>query len=300
MLNTNYANNDKKIIIIKDIMGNNKNIGNNCEIHSTVVIEDGAIIGNNVKIGAFSVIGKNVKIGDNCILKPHTVIEGHTTIGNGNKIFSFATIGQDPQDLKYHGEKSEIVIGNNNSIREHCTIHPGTEGDNLLTKIGNNNLLMVNTHIAHDCVIGNNCVFANNATLAGHVHIGNNVVLGGLSAIHQFVKVGDGAMLGGLSGLGEDLIPYGMAYVQNGRRSSLQGLNLVGLKRSGIAKEEIHNLMHYYKEVFEDKSSTPLIERSQEIRKNYQDSKLVNEVADFLGTDSSRRFCTVRQSNDKE
>lgn len=293
MLNLNYANNNKKIII-RDVMVNNS-IGNNCEIHPTVVIEDGAIIGNNVKIGAFSVIGKNVKIGDNCILKPHTVIEGYTTIGNSNKIFSFATIGQDPQDLKYHGEKSQIIIGDNNSIREHCTIHPGTEGDKLLTKIGNNNLLMVNTHIAHDCVVGNNCIFANNATLAGHVTIGNNVVLGGLSAIHQKVKVGDGAMLGGLSGLGEDLIPYGMAY--GARRSSLQGLNLVGLKRSGVDKKEIHDLMHYYKEVFEDKSTGALVERAQEIRKKYPDSKLVNEVADFLGSDSSRRFCSVRESS---
>ena len=191
------------------------------KIHNTAIIEDGAIIGNDVEIGPFCVIGKNVKIGDGCILKSHVVIEGWTTIGKNNKIYPFAAIGQQPQDLKFEGEKSEIIIGDNNSIREHCTIHPGTNGDNLLTKIGNNNLLMVNTHIAHDCMIGNNCVIANNATLAGHVHIGNNVVLGGLCAIHQKVKIGDGAMLGGMSGLGEDLIPYGMSYAKNGRKSRI-------------------------------------------------------------------------------
>lgn len=297
MLNFNYVDGADKTFGINDARVA-KNIGRDCQIHQTAVIENGAIIGNNVKIGAFCVIGKNVKIGDDCELKPNVVIDGYTTIGRGNKIFSFAVIGQEPQDLKYHGEKSEIIIGDYNSIREHCTIHPGTEGDNAITIIGNKNLLMVNTHVAHDCIIGDECVFANNATLAGHVHVGNNVVIGGLSAIHQKVKIGDGAMLGGVSGLGEDLIPYGMAYAENGRRSSLQGLNLVGLKRSGIAKEEIFALMHYYKEVFETDDNTSVFERSKEARKKYPDSKLVAKVANFLDSDTSRRFCTVRKSCD--
>ena len=273
----------------------NNNIGVDCKIHPTAIIEDGAVIGNNVKIGAYSVIGENVKIGDNCEIKPHVVIEGYTTIGKGNKIFPFAVIGEIPQDLKYHGEKSEIIIGDNNSIREHCTIHPGTEGDNLITRIGNNNLLMVNTHIAHDCVVGNNCVFANNATLAGHVVVGNNVVIGGLSAVHQKVKIGSGAMLGGLSGLAEDLIPYGMAYAESGRRSRLQGLNLVGLKRAGIDKKEIHELLQFYKSVFESKEAGSIIDRAQEFRKEYPDNKLVNEMADFLGTDTQRQFCSAEK-----
>lgn len=289
----NYAHN-KKTFIINDVMIKNNNIGEGCEIHPTAIVEEGAVIGNNVKIGAYSMIGSNVKIGDNSVIKPHVVIEGWTTLGKGNKIFSFAVIGQDPQDLKYHGEKSEIIIGDNNSIREHCTIHPGTEGDNLVTRIGNNNLLMVNTHIAHDCVIGNNCVFANNATLAGHVVIGNNVVLGGLSAVHQKVKIGNGAMLGGISGLGEDLIPYGMAYAENGRRSSLQGLNLVGLKRAGFDKKDIQEVLHFYKEVFEADDNKSVFERSEEYRGKYPNNKLVNEIADFLCSDTERRFCTVR------
>jgi len=275
-------------------MSKDDNVGSDCEIHPTTIIEDGAVIGNNVKIGAYSVIGPNVRIGDGCVIKPHVVIEGWTTIGSGNKIFSFAVIGQDPQDLKYHGEKSEIIIGNNNSIREHCTIHPGTAGDNLVTRIGDNNLLMVNTHIAHDCVIGNNCVFANNATLAGHVVIGNNVVLGGLSAVHQKVKIGNGAMLGGVSGLGEDLIPYGMAYAETGRRGSLQGLNLVGLKRAGFGKKEIHEVLHFYEDVFESKDARSIFERSEEYRIKYPNNRLVDEIADFLHSNTERRFCTVR------
>jgi len=260
-------------------------------IHTTAIIEEGAEIGNNVEIGAFCVIGKNVKIGDNCILKSNVIIEGLTTIGKNNKIFSFAVIGQQPQDLKFEGEKSEIIIGDNNSIREHCTIHPGTKGDNLLTKIGNNNLLMVNTHVAHDCIIGNNCVIANNATLAGHVHIDDGAVLGGISAVHQKVRIGKGSMLGGMSGLAEDLIPYGIAYAKNGRASTLQGLNLVGLKRAGIDKKKIFELTHFYKEVFESNDSNSLLERANKAKEKYNENSLIVEIVDFLNDESSRRFC---------
>ncbi|HSQ97503.1 MAG TPA: acyl-ACP--UDP-N-acetylglucosamine O-acyltransferase [Rickettsiales bacterium] len=261
-------------------------------IHKTALIEEGAVIGANVEIGAFCVIGKNVKIGDGCVLKPHVVVEGWTTIGKNNKIYSFATIGQQPQDLKFEGEKSEVVIGDNNSIREHCTIHPGTKGDNLITKIGSNNLLMVNTHVAHDCMIGDNCVFANNATLGGHVHVGNNVVLGGLCAIHQKVRIGNGAMLGGLSGLGEDLIPYGIAYAKGGRSGTLQGINLVGLKRANIDKKKILELSHFYKEVFEGNELGSILERANESEKKYKDNFLVKEVVEFMNSDTSRRFCS--------
>lgn len=261
-------------------------------IHKTAIIEEGAEIGKDVEIGAFCVIGKNVKIGDKCILKPHVVIEGWTTIGQNNKIYSFATIGQQPQDLKFGGEKSEIVIGDNNSIREHCTIHPGTKGDNLITKIGNNNLLMVNTHVAHDCIIGNNCVIANNATLAGHVHVGDGAVLGGISAVHQKVRIGKGSMLGGMSGLGEDLIPYGIAYAKSGRASVLQGINLVGLKRANVDKKKILELAHFYKEVFESEDLGSLLERANKVKEKYANNSLVLEIIEFMNDDSSRRFCS--------
>jgi len=283
---------DLKTLIINDVI-TKVHMGKNCKIHKTAIVEEGAVIGDDVEIGAYSIIGPNVKIGDNCILKPHVVIEGYTTIGKGNKIYSFAVIGQQPQDLKYHGEKSFIEIGDNNSIREHCTIHPGTEGDHLITKIGNNNLLMVNTHIAHDCQIGNNCIFANNATLGGHVHMGDSCVLGGLSAIHQKVRVGNGAMLGGMSGLGEDLIPYGMAYTKNGRIGKLQGLNLVGLKRKNIDKSKMFELTHFFKEVFESKESGSVILRANEVSKKFKDNELISEIVKFMNEDTSRQICTA-------
>lgn len=269
-------------------------LGKNSEIHPTAIVEEGAVIGSNVKVGPYSIIGSNVKIGDDCELKSHVVIQGHTTIGKGNTIFQFAVVGEVPQDLKYEGEKSEVIIGDNNSIREHCTIHAGTKGDNLVTKIGNNNLLMVNTHVAHDCIIGNNCIFANNATLAGHVHVDDFAFLGGLSAVHQKVKIGKGSMVGGLTGLAEDLIPYGMAYADNGRRGGLQGLNLTGLKRRGVSKQDIQELMHFYREVFESEEPGSVVERAQKIREKYSSNKYAMDIADFLGTDTSRRFCTSR------
>ena len=265
-------------------------------IHPTAIIDEGAVVGKNVVIGPYCIIGKNVKIGDGCFLRSNVVIQGNTTLGKNNRIFPFAVIGEIPQDLKYHGEESSIDIGDNNSIREHCTIHPGTECGNMVTKIGNNNLLMVNTHVAHDCTIGNNCVLANNCTLAGHVRIDDNAVLGGLSAVHQFVKIGKGAMLGGASGLGEDLMPYGMAYADTGRRSSLQGLNLVGLKRSGVEKKYIQQLMNFYHEVFESEESSSLMERLNGVIEKYKKNTLVKEIIDFIKSDTSRRLCTIRNN----
>jgi len=156
-------------------------------IHKTAIVSDKAQISKNVEIGAFCVIGDNVKIDEGTILKSHVVIDGNTTIGKNNIIFPFATVGLVPQDLKFAGEQSQLIIGDNNTIREHVTIHLGTQDGGMITKIGNNCLLMVGVHIAHDCLIGNNVILANNATLAGHVHVGNNVVIGGLSAVHQFV-----------------------------------------------------------------------------------------------------------------
>jgi UDP-N-acetylglucosamine acyltransferase len=159
-------------------------------IHPTAIVEDGAILGDGVTIEAYAYIGNNVKIGNNTTVGKYTLIEGHTTIGDNNSIFSHAVIGSIPQDLKYHGEKVELIIGNNNKIREFTLINPGTEGGGSVTKIGDNNLLMGYVHIAHDVIIKNNCILANAATLAGHVELGNGVVVGGLTPIHQFVKVG--------------------------------------------------------------------------------------------------------------
>lgn len=258
-------------------------------IHPTAVIEEGAKIGKNVEIGAFCFIGSEVVIGDNCKLKSHVVIEGNTTIGKGNTIYSFAVIGQQPQDLKYKGEKSRIEIGNNNSIREHCTIHPGTEGDNMVTIVGNNNLLMINVHIAHDCVIGDNCVFANNATLAGHVHVDDYAVIGGLAGIHQKVRIGKHAMIGGMTGVGSDVIPYGVVIEE--RNASLVGINLIGLKRRNFTKEEIDNLRHFYKDAFCVEGES-LFDVIKELKKKYKGSKVVKDVIKFIGEDSKRHILT--------
>ncbi len=258
------------------------------KIHPTAIIEDGAKIGNNVEIGAYSVIGKDVTIGDNTIVKPHVVIEGITTIGKNNTIFQFASIGAVPQDLKFKGEKSRTIIGDNNSIREFVTVHAGTETGIMETKIGNSCLVMAYCHIAHDVIVGNNVILANNATLAGHVIIEDNVVIGGLSAIHQFVRIGRGAMIGGMSGVESDVIPYGTVM---GERANLAGLNLVGLKRSNLDKAEINTLRAFYKKLFDENSTKNFIQRADELVDEYKDSKLVSEVLKFIKSESSRSFC---------
>jgi len=220
-------------------------------IHPTAIIEDGAQIAQNVSIGPYSVIKKDVKIGANTKIGSHTLIEGFTTIGEENEIFSHAVIGSIPQDLKYSGERVELIIGNKNKIREFTLINPGTKGGGGVTKIGDNNLLMGYVHIAHDVIIENNCILANGATLAGHVELGNGVVIGGLTPIHQFVKIGDLAMIAGASALSQDIPPYCLA---EGNRAYLRGLNLTGLRRH-IDKESINLLKKAYKELFSGKEN---------------------------------------------
>jgi UDP-N-acetylglucosamine acyltransferase len=261
------------------------------KIHPNAIVSSKAQIGANVEIGPFCVIGDDVKIGDNSILVSHVVIDGDTTIGKNNKIFPFASIGLQPQDLKFQGEKARVIIGNNNSIREHVTIHLGTKDGAMQTVVGNNCLLMVGVHVAHDCVIGDNAILANNATLAGHVVLGDHVVIGGLSAVHQFVRIGSGAMIGGMSGVEADVIPYGLVM---GERASLAGLNLVGLKRRNFSREEIHDLRNFFKQAFEE-GDGGFINRVDEASKNFQ-SKVVEEVAAFVKSQSSRSFCQTKST----
>jgi len=261
------------------------------KIHPTAIISNKAQIGEGVEVGAYSVIGENVKIGANTIIKSHVVIEGFTEIGAENIIFPFAAIGQDPQDLKFAGEKSRIIIGDNNRIREHVTIHPGTKDGAMQTIIGNNCLLMVAVHIAHDCLIKNNVILANNVTLAGHVQLEDNVVIGGLSALHQFVRVGRGAMIGGMSGVESDVIPYGMVM---GERASLAGLNLVGMKRSNMPREEIHALRNFFKTLFTVSDKSFLV-RVNALAADY-DQGVVQEVINFVKAESSRSFCQPKNN----
>ena len=214
-------------------------------IHPTAIIDTGAELGEGVSVGPYSVVGPNVKIGDNCELLSHTVITGNTTMGSGNRIFPFSSIGQIPQDLKFHGEPSEVIIGDNNQIRENVTINAGTEGGGMVTRIGNNNMLMAYTHVAHDCILGNGIVLANCATLAGHVEVDDQAIIGGLSAIQQFVRIGKLAMIGGMSGVTKDVAPY--CLLAGGYRAGLSGLNLIGLKRKGFNTTQISRLKEIYR-----------------------------------------------------
>ena len=255
-------------------------------IHKTAIIDTNAKINSNVSIGPYTVIGPNVEIGENSKIQSHVSILGQTKIGKDNNIYPFASIGNDPQDLKFNGEQTKIEIGNNNKIREYVTINPGTEGGGGLTKVGNNCLFMVSSHIAHDCLVEDNVILANNVPLGGHAHIESNVIIGGNSAVQQFTRVGKSAMIGGMCGVVRDVIPYGIAL---GNRSVLQGLNLIGLRRKNIPNKEIMTLIDAYKEIFKDENLTQnLINLSQEFKKN----ELVLEVVNFLEKDKKRPICT--------
>ncbi|MBD3808788.1 MAG: acyl-ACP--UDP-N-acetylglucosamine O-acyltransferase [Epsilonproteobacteria bacterium] len=232
-------------------------------------------MGSNVTIGAYSFIGKNVTIGNDTIIDTHTLIDGYTTIGKNNHIFSHATIGSIPQDLKYGGEKSELIIGDNNKIREYTLLNPGTEGGGMITKVGNNNLLMGYVHLGHDVIMGDNCILANGATLAGHVEIGNYVVIGGLTPVHQFVHIGDYAMIAGASALSQDVPPYCLA---QGNHAVLRGLNLTGLRRH-IDRSEIDQLKTAYKELFEQ--GNPLQDTSKKLALSSKSASVKN-LANFI------------------
>lgn len=245
-------------------------------IHKTAIIEDGAIIGDDVTIGAYSIIGSNVKIGNGTSVGAHTVIEGKTTIGENNQIFSHAAIGSIPQDLKFDGEDVELIIGNNNKIREFTLFNPGTKGGGSITKIGDNNLFMGYTHVAHDVIVGNNCVFANVATLAGHVEIDDYVVVGGLTPVHQFCKIGSHAMIGGGSVLTQDIPPFCLA---EGNRATLRGLNLNGLRRRFSDRADIDAIRKAYKAIFE--SGHPIGDVAQELIQS-SDNEHVLAFANFV------------------
>ncbi len=246
------------------------------QIHQTAIIEDGANLGKDVSIGAFTIIGKNVRIGDGTTIGSHTLIEGKTTIGKNNKIFSHAAIGTIPQDLKFDGEDVELIIGDNNTIREYTLFNPGTIGGGSKTIIGNNNLFMGYAHVAHDCIIGDNCIFANVATLAGHVEIGDHVVVGGLTPIHQFCKLGSFAMIAGGSVVTQDIPPFCLA---EGNRAVLRGLNLTGLRRNLENRKDVDGIKKAYKELFE--SGNALAETATDL-KFKSDNIHVVELAQFV------------------
>ena len=251
-------------------------------IHKSALIDSKAKISDNVDIGPYCVIGPGAIIQDNTKLHSHVNIKGNTTIGKNNEIFPFVSIGTDPQDLKYKGEKNSIIIGDNNKLREYVNINPGTSQGGTITKIGNNNLLMVYCHVAHDCNLGDNIVLANNVQVGGHVTIENNAIVGGSCAIHQFSRIGSLAMIGGMTGVLSDVIPYGLSL---GNRNNLVGLNLIGLRRAKISNEDIKILQKFYDIVFCNPNFRSNIENlNAEIKEN----KYVKIIIDFVNSDKKR------------
>lgn len=255
-------------------------------IHSTAQVDPGAKLGADVQIGPFCTIGPDVELGDRTVVVSHVAIEGRTTIGAGCKIFPFASVGLPPQDIKYNNEPSAVTIGSNTLIREHVTIHRGTSSGHMATHIGANCFLMIGAHIAHDCHIGDDVTLVNGVTLGGHVSIGDNAIIGGLSAVHQFVRIGAYAFVGGMSGVAADLIPFGMAV---GNRANLNGLNIVGLKRKGFPREQIHELRQAYRMLFSSEGT--LRERLDDVEALFSKNQLVAQIIDFMRSDTDRSFC---------
>ena len=255
-------------------------------IHKTTIIDSKAKIAKNVKIGPYCVIGPKVEINENTIIHSHVNIAGKTIIGKENKIYPFSSIGNHPQDLKYNDEDTDLIIGDGNTIREYVTINPGTVGGGGKTIIGNKCLFMISSHVAHDCIVGNNVIIANNVPLGGHAIIEDNVVIGGNSAVQQFTRVGKMAMIGGMTGVLHDVIPYGLS---TGNRNSLQGLNLIGLRRAKFENKDILGLSEAYKSIFATKN---ISENISKLNGSFKKNQLVKDVIEFITKDKKRSICT--------
>lgn len=260
-------------------------------IHPTAIVDPAAQLGVGVRIGPYCIVGGQAVLGARVKLLSHVVIDGHTQVGEDTVIYPFAAIGTPPQDKKYHGEASELVIGRRNQIREHVTMNPGTEGGGMATRIGDDCLFMAAAHVAHDCIIGNHVILANNATLAGHVMVGDYAIIGGLSGVHQFVRIGAHAMIGGATGVESDVIPYGTV---KGERGHLAGLNTVGMERRGFGKDQIRELRTAYRMLFAPEGT--MAERLDEVARLYEGQELVTEVLDFIRAKTSRSLCQPEQA----
>ncbi len=260
-------------------------------IHPTAVVDPAARLGVDVTIGPFSVVEADATLGDRVEIKSHVAISGLTEIGDETVVYPFASIGSAPQDLKYKGERTRLVIGARNRIREHVTMNPGTEGGGGLTEVGDGGLFMMGAHVGHDCRVGDNVILANNATLAGHVRVGDFAVLGGLCAVHQFCRIGAHSMVGGMTGVEKDVIPFGSVL---GNRAALGGLNVIGLKRRGFDRETIHALRRAYDLLFY--GDGVLADRVTVVAETYPDVAPVQEIVAFVRADSSRSFCTPRDA----
>ena len=262
------------------------------QIHPTAIVAPGATLAEDISIGPYCVVGEEVVLGAGVTLIAHIVVDGRTTIGEKTRIFPFASIGLEPQDLKYRGEKSRLVIGRHNTIREHVTMNPGTEGGGMVTRVGDHGLFMVGAHVAHDCQIGDHVIMANNATLAGHVVVEDYALLGGLSAVHQFVRIGQHAMIGGMSGVERDVIPYGQVM---GDRARLSGLNIIGMQRRGFSREDIQTLRSAYQFLFS--ADGTFNDRVTEMAERFGGIAPVDDIIAFIRADSTRAICQPKGPN---
>ncbi|MDR0942148.1 MAG: acyl-ACP--UDP-N-acetylglucosamine O-acyltransferase [Holosporales bacterium] len=269
-------------------------ISDTATIHKTAIVEDGAAIGDYAYVGPYCCIGKDVVIGNNVKLESHVVITERTTIGDNSIVYPFASLGQKPQDLKYKNEKSRLEIGENTTIREYVTASIGTQGGGMVTKIGDDCLVMAYCHIAHDCIIGNNVVLVNGVNLSGHVVVEDMAIVGGMSAVKQFIRIGKHAMIGGCTGVDRDIIPYGIAI--SNRTTTLQGLNVIGLKRHGFSIDQIKEMQRAYDDIFENPNeSISLTEKLKIVQNKYKNNQNILDIVNFIASPSRNPICTARQ-----
>jgi UDP-N-acetylglucosamine acyltransferase len=258
-------------------------------VHPLAAVDEDAKLGAGVEIGPFAVIGPKVTLGDHVKVHSHAVISGRTEIGEGCEIHPFAVLGGPPQDKKYRGEESRLVLGSHNTVREHVTMNGGTEGGGHITRVGDHGLFLAGAHVAHDCQIGDHVILVNNATLAGHVTVEDHATLGGLSAVHQWVRIGAYAFVGGMSGVENDVIPFGMVL---GNRAVLAGLNIVGLKRHSFDREQIHALRKAYRLLFSQEGT--LQERLDDADKMFPADAAIQRIVAFMRAKADRSFCVPR------
>jgi UDP-N-acetylglucosamine acyltransferase len=261
-------------------------------IHPTAIVHDGARLGAGVEIGPYSIVGPDVVLGEGVRLLSHVCIEGATELGAECVVHAFARLGGDPQHLGHKGEKTRLIVGMKNVIREGVTFNTGTASGNGVTVIGDNGLFMAGSHVAHDCVVGDNVVFANNGTIGGHVTVGDFVFLGGLAAVHQFSRIGRYAFIGGVSAVTKDVIPFGSVW---GVHAHLEGLNLVGLKRRGFTREEINDLRSAYRLLFAEEGTFQ--ERLDDVARVFAGAERVMEIVTFIRSEASRPLCLPRNDD---
>lgn len=263
-------------------------------IHPTAIIEPGAQLGEGVNIGPFCHISKDAEIGDNSEIMSHVVIMGATSLGANGKVYPHAILGADPQNNKHKGGRTTLVIGKNCLIREGVTMHRGSDCSRGNTIVGDDCQFLAYAHVAHDCTVGNHVTFSNNVMIGGHAVIGDYVIIGGGGAVHQFVRVGHHAFIGGLAALVNDLIPYGSVI---GVQAWLGGLNIIGMKRSGLARAEIHAMRHAVEMLFD--RTKPVSVRADDLKAAFPDSQAVADLVHFIKADGHRSLCTPKISGDR-